>query len=204
MHEELAERGRLGGLLGALESELAGPAGPGLRQSTCVAVDPELIQTVDRMVDGYSVGDRRPSPVESSTRLRDSWGDADSLDFTEGSGAETAAQWLDRLRAITRELGMVSSSLYRYFASRDELLTALLVDAYTDLAGALESAAARPGTPDFSSTPDRPCPALAPGPARSPLLRRERRGRPARKAPAGANARRCCATPMKQLVSCMS
>lgn len=108
LHEELAERGRLGGLLGALESELAGPAGPGLRQSTCVAVDPELIQTVDRMVDGYSVGDRRPSPVESSTRLRDSWGDADSLDFTEGSGAETAAQWLDRLRAITRDMCVVT------------------------------------------------------------------------------------------------
>ena len=108
LHEELGERGRLGGLLGALESELAGPAGPGLRQSTCVAVDPELIQTVDRMVDGYSVGDRRPSPVESSTRLRDSWGDADSLDFTEGSGAETAAQWLDRLRAITRDMCVVT------------------------------------------------------------------------------------------------
>ena len=50
------------------------------------------------------------------------------------------------LRAITRELGMVSSGLYRYFASRDQLLTALIVDAYTDLATALESVA-RPGTP---------------------------------------------------------
>jgi AcrR family transcriptional regulator len=34
------------------------------------------------------------------------------------------------LRAIARELGMVSSALYRYFASRDELLTALIIDAY--------------------------------------------------------------------------
>ncbi len=34
------------------------------------------------------------------------------------------------LRAIAREMGMVSSALYRYFASRDELLTALIVDAY--------------------------------------------------------------------------
>jgi AcrR family transcriptional regulator len=37
------------------------------------------------------------------------------------------------LRAVTRELGMVSSSIYRYFASRDELLTALIIDAYTSL-----------------------------------------------------------------------
>ncbi|TDE94183.1 TetR/AcrR family transcriptional regulator [Occultella glacieicola] len=44
------------------------------------------------------------------------------------------------LRAISRELGMVSSALYRYFASRDDLLTALIVDAYADLAHALESA----------------------------------------------------------------
>src|SRR6266568_4903490 len=34
------------------------------------------------------------------------------------------------LRAIARELGMVSSALYRYFASRDDLLTALIIDAY--------------------------------------------------------------------------
>jgi AcrR family transcriptional regulator len=34
------------------------------------------------------------------------------------------------LRAIARELGMVSSALYRYFPSRDDLLTALIIDAY--------------------------------------------------------------------------
>lgn len=71
---------------------------------------------------------------------------ADIKDSALRQIASSGAQRLS-LRAITRELGMVSSSLYRYFASRDELLTALLVDAYTDLAGALESAAARPGTP---------------------------------------------------------
>ena len=37
------------------------------------------------------------------------------------------------LRAVARELGMVSSALYRYFASRDDLLTALIIDAYDDL-----------------------------------------------------------------------
>src|SRR5687767_13020883 len=46
------------------------------------------------------------------------------------------------LRAIARDLGMVSSAVYRYVASRDELLTLLLVDAYTDLADAVDTAAA--------------------------------------------------------------
>ena len=44
------------------------------------------------------------------------------------------------LRAVARELGMVSSALYRYFASRDELLTALIIDAYEALAGEVEAA----------------------------------------------------------------
>jgi AcrR family transcriptional regulator len=44
------------------------------------------------------------------------------------------------LRAIARELGMVSSAVYRYFASRDELLTALIVDAYNDLGEVSERA----------------------------------------------------------------
>lgn len=44
------------------------------------------------------------------------------------------------LRAIARDLGMVSSAVYRYVASRDELLTLLLVDAYSDLADAVDRA----------------------------------------------------------------
>jgi AcrR family transcriptional regulator len=42
------------------------------------------------------------------------------------------------LRAIARDLGMVSSAIYRYFASRDELLTALIIDAYDRLGAAVE------------------------------------------------------------------
>jgi AcrR family transcriptional regulator len=42
------------------------------------------------------------------------------------------------LRAIARELGMVSSALYRYFASRDELLTTLIIEAYDDLGDVAE------------------------------------------------------------------
>lgn len=46
------------------------------------------------------------------------------------------------LRAVARELGMVSSAVYRYVASRDELLTLLLVDAYDAVGAAAEQAAA--------------------------------------------------------------
>jgi len=55
------------------------------------------------------------------------------------------------LRAVARELGMVSSAIYRYFPSRDELLTALIIDAYDALGEAAEAAdaeAAGSGTAD--------------------------------------------------------
>ncbi|TJZ44087.1 TetR/AcrR family transcriptional regulator [Streptomyces piniterrae] len=44
------------------------------------------------------------------------------------------------LRAVARELGMASSALYRYFPSRDDLLTALIVDAYNAVGEAAEAA----------------------------------------------------------------
>jgi len=46
------------------------------------------------------------------------------------------------LRAVARDLGMAPSALYRYFASRDELLTALIIDAYNSVGEAAEEAAA--------------------------------------------------------------
>ena len=46
------------------------------------------------------------------------------------------------LRAVARDVGMAVSALYRYFASRDELVTELLVDAYTAQAEAVEAAVA--------------------------------------------------------------
>jgi AcrR family transcriptional regulator len=53
----------------------------------------------------------------------------------EGSAAVT-------LRAIAREMGMTASALYRYFGSREELVTALITDAYDALADAMEAAVA--------------------------------------------------------------
>jgi AcrR family transcriptional regulator len=44
------------------------------------------------------------------------------------------------LRAVARDLGVVSSAVYRYVANRDELLTLLLVDAYDELGDAVDCA----------------------------------------------------------------
>jgi AcrR family transcriptional regulator len=44
------------------------------------------------------------------------------------------------LRAVARDVGMVSSAVYRYFPSRDELLTALIVDAFDAVGRAAEEA----------------------------------------------------------------
>lgn len=45
------------------------------------------------------------------------------------------------LNAIAKELGMTGPALYRYVASRDELMAELVVDAWDELADALEHAA---------------------------------------------------------------
>jgi AcrR family transcriptional regulator len=51
------------------------------------------------------------------------------------------------LRAVSRALGMVSSALYRYFPSRDDLLTALIIDAYNSLGDAVGAADPGPDAP---------------------------------------------------------
>ncbi|MCQ9135645.1 MULTISPECIES: TetR/AcrR family transcriptional regulator [Streptomyces] len=58
--------------------------------------------------------------------------------------AESGAAALS-LRAVARELGLASASaLYRYFPSRDALLTALILDGYTSLSDAAEAACSAP------------------------------------------------------------
>jgi AcrR family transcriptional regulator len=53
--------------------------------------------------------------------------------------ATTGASGLS-LRQIARDLGLVSSAIYRYYPSRDELLTELIVDAYNALGEVAEQA----------------------------------------------------------------
>lgn len=46
------------------------------------------------------------------------------------------------LNGVARAMGLSTPALYHYFRNRDELLTALIVDAYSDFATALEQAVA--------------------------------------------------------------
>lgn len=52
---------------------------------------------------------------------------------TEGGGALS-------MRAVAREVGMVSSAVFRYYATKEALLTALILESYGHLAAALEQA----------------------------------------------------------------
>jgi AcrR family transcriptional regulator len=68
----------------------------------------------------------------------------------------TARQHLTRdgaaalsLRAIARDLGMVSSAVYRYVPNRDALLTMLIVDAYDTLGSHVERAEAAHDRGDY-------------------------------------------------------
>jgi AcrR family transcriptional regulator len=62
---------------------------------------------------------------------------------TEGAGGLS-------LRAVAREMGMVSSAIYRYFPSRDDLLTALIVDGYNAIGEAAEQADAACPAGDYA------------------------------------------------------
>jgi AcrR family transcriptional regulator len=77
-------------------------------------------------------------------------------EIKEGARRQLGATGADgiSLRAVARELGMVSSALYRYFPSRDDLLTALIIDAYDAVGEAAEQAIAD-GKPDDSWGRDR-------------------------------------------------
>ena len=74
----------------------------------------------------------------------------------EEARRQVAAEGATRLslRAVARELGMVSSALYRYFPSRDDLLTALIIDAYDAIGAAAEQALAATA-PRPSAGPDK-------------------------------------------------
>ena len=62
---------------------------------------------------------------------------------TEGAGGLS-------LRAVAREMGMVSSAIYRYFPSRDDLLTALIVDGYNAIGEVAEQAGAACPAGDYA------------------------------------------------------
>lgn len=58
------------------------------------------------------------------------------------------------LRAIAREMGMTAPALYRYFPSREDLVTALIADLYDELVSAMT--AARDAPPDPATAAGMP------------------------------------------------
>jgi AcrR family transcriptional regulator len=62
--------------------------------------------------------------------------------------AEVGAAGLS-LREVAREIGMVSSAVYRYVESRDDLLTRLIIEAYDSLGTTAEAAAAQTAESDL-------------------------------------------------------
>ena len=86
-------------------------------------------------------GARRPSLSRTARERARAEITREILDTARGYLATEGAPALS-LRAIARDLGMASSALYRYFKSRDELLTRLIIDAYDSLGAAAETSEA--------------------------------------------------------------
>ena len=101
---QLAPGGRLDALADALLEAAADPAtGSDVNTAVCAALDPALIDTVDRMSRGYTVSATRAPVVEEPKRLRDSWGSSDDAPLGEtGTGAHDASVWLAKLRRISQ------------------------------------------------------------------------------------------------------
>ena len=85
--ENLADQLAAGGRLDALvEQYLDAVQTPEVGYATCMALDPALVDTVDRMAGGYTVSDTRKAVVEEPKRLRDSWGSGEDTDAAPGRG----------------------------------------------------------------------------------------------------------------------
>lgn len=89
---------------------------------------------------GYRRGmsDDEPVPGGRRSRIRA----AALAEITDIAGRHLSRDGVEGLsvRSIAREMGMVSSGIYRHVSSRDELLTLLVVDGYRRLADAVEEA----------------------------------------------------------------
>ncbi|GGF16374.1 DUF6049 family protein [Williamsia phyllosphaerae] len=84
--------GRLNGLLTTLDDATVSPDSP-VTRSACLAIDPDLLVTVQAMTSGYEVS-RDPTDPRSATR--------------EGTGTAAAQDWLQRLRTMASRLCVVA------------------------------------------------------------------------------------------------
>lgn len=78
-----------------------------LQGAACAALDPALLSVVERMEDGYTVHDSRPSVAHQTKRLRDSWVNEDA-DYRgeSGQGSRAASQWLAKIKQLDCVMAM--------------------------------------------------------------------------------------------------
>ncbi|MCW2590332.1 MAG: hypothetical protein JWQ86_2759 [Mycobacterium sp.] len=95
----LASGGRLDTLLGAAEFATSAPVDPGgqVRSAVCLAVDPDLLVTVNAMTAGYVVDDDPAGGVGSPSH--------------PGAGQDAAIGWMSRLKALAQRM-CVTSTVY--------------------------------------------------------------------------------------------
>ena len=108
-----------------------------------VATDSEPVDTMTDM-DAVVAPSRRQRQREATVE--------EVLTVASALVARDGAATLS-LREIAREMGLTPSALYRYYASRDAILTALTMRGFADLGAAVEAAAA-------TAPPQQFCPAM--------------------------------------------
>ena len=88
----LAKGGRLDTLLSAVEFATGPQVDPDghIRLSTCLAIDPDLVVTVNAMTGGYVVNDGPDAGPATPTH--------------PGAGQDAAVDWLNRLRALAQRM----------------------------------------------------------------------------------------------------
>ena len=88
----LAAGGRLDTLLAAVDFATSAPVDPGgqVRSALCLAIDPDLLVTVNAMTAGYLVNDDPAGGLNSPTR--------------PGAGQDAAVDWLTRLKALSQRV----------------------------------------------------------------------------------------------------
>ena len=94
----LASGGRLDTLLSAIEFATGPQVDPdgNVRLATCLAVDPDLLVTVNAMTGGYVVNDGPDAGPGTPTH--------------PGTGQDAAVGWLNRLRAIAQRMCVASTT----------------------------------------------------------------------------------------------
>jgi hypothetical protein len=94
----LAPGGRLDTLLSAVDFATSPPVDPGgeLRNTMCLAVDPDLLVTVNAMTGGYVVNDAPDAGPPTPTH--------------PGTGQDAAVGWLNRLKALAQRMCVAATT----------------------------------------------------------------------------------------------